>query len=454
MRRYLIFGSTALGLLLFSIDSTAVAVAVPSMMRELNAEVRWASWAISMFFIGVTMATPLGGSLSDSFGRKRVFLGSLMFFTAGSVACAFAPNIYVLVLFRFIEGFGGASILPSAVGIVSDTFPQSRQRVVGLFASIYPVGGLIGPNLGGWIVSRYSWRSVFLINLPISLIMIVMIMVLLSDSRKIVRHHIDVAGASLMTGTIFCLMFGLNFVGEGSMTSFLYVAFFLALSVCLALLFFRHEKKEEVPVLDFTLLRSTPFLAANLINLVLGAMTFGLASMIPLYVTSVHGISTLMSGVILTPRSIGTICGAAIMSFFLKRCGYRWPIGCGIFFMACGTVLLVENRLWSMVGISLGSLGPLSVILLFLGLATGVPFPASNNAGMELRPDKIATIAGLRTTFRSIGGVLGVSIVTLILHAYRDPVAGFRTSFIAFAVVCLCAIPVVFFIPDGRVRPG
>ena len=110
---------------------------------------------------------PLAGNLSDTFGRKMVFLVSLIFFTGSSLACGFATNIYMLIAFRFLQGIGGASFLPTASGIVSDHFPESRQTAIGLFSSIFPVGGIIGPNLGGWIVSRYSWRYIFYINLPI-----------------------------------------------------------------------------------------------------------------------------------------------------------------------------------------------------------------------------------------------------------------------------------------------
>jgi MFS family permease len=161
MRRYFIYIAAGLGLLMYSIDSEVVAVAFPSLMRDFGTNVLWTGWTISIYLIAITSVMPLMGNLSDSLGRKKVFLISLILFTSSSLACGLAVNIYSLVVFRFLQGVGGASFLPTAAGIVSDQFPENRERAIGLFTSIFPIGGIVGPNLGGFIVSRYSWRYIF-----------------------------------------------------------------------------------------------------------------------------------------------------------------------------------------------------------------------------------------------------------------------------------------------------
>jgi multidrug resistance protein len=185
MRRYFIFVTAGLGLLMYSIDSTVVAVAFPNFIKDFGTNVLWGAWTISIYLIAITTVMPLAGNLSDSFGRKKVFLTSLILFTASSLACGLAPNIYSLVGFRFLQGIGGASFLPTAAGIVSDYFPENRERAIGLFTSIFPIGGIVGPNLGGWIVSRYSWRYIFYINLPIGIVLIVLIMILLNSTKRL-----------------------------------------------------------------------------------------------------------------------------------------------------------------------------------------------------------------------------------------------------------------------------
>jgi EmrB/QacA subfamily drug resistance transporter len=447
MRRYFIFASAGLSLLMYSIDTTVVAVAFPHLMRDLDTNVLWAAWTISIYLIAVTSVMPVMGNLSDSFGRKKVFLISLILFTASSLACGLAPNIYSLVAFRFLQGIGGASFLPTAAGIVNDQFPEHRERAIGLFTSIFPIGGIIGPNLGGWIVSQYSWRYIFYINLPIGISLIALIIILLKDSKIYSRPHIDFVGASFFFGSILFLMLGLNLIAENfSISSLMITAIFLTVSFSFSYLFFRQERKDSNPILDMALLRSKPFLAANLYNMM------GIFAFIPLYATSVHQLPTLMSGVILTPRSLAVIPSAAITSFLLKRWGYRWPMVLGLIIISLSTVLLggQGGQLLRMIGIHVGAAGILSILMMVIGIGVGIALPASNNACIELMPEKVATITGLRGMFRAVGGAFGISLITIILHSSSTPASGFRTTFISFGLGLLFTIPLVFLMPAGK----
>jgi EmrB/QacA subfamily drug resistance transporter len=452
MRRYLIFVSAGLGLLMYSIDSTVVAVAFPSFIKDFDTNVLWAAWTISIYLIAVTSVMPLMGNLSDNFGRKKVFLISLILFTASSLACGLAPNIYSLVAFRFLQGVGGASFLPTAAGIVSDQFPEHRERAIGLLTSIFPIGGIVGPNLGGWIVSQYSWRYIFYINLPIGIGLVVLIMILLEDSKVLSRPHVDFVGASFFFGAILFLMFGLNLIAETfSISSLLLTIIFLVVSFSFLYLFFHQEKKDSNPILDMALLRSKPFLAANLYNMMVGAGVFGIFAFVPLYATSVHKLSTLISGVILTPRSLGILPASAITSFLLKRWGYRWPMVLGLIIISFTTILLGQGlQLWRMIGIHFEIAEILSFLVLVSGIGVGIALPASNNACIELMPEKVATITGLRGMFRAVGGVFGISIITIILHLSSTSANGFRITFVSFGLGLLFAIPLVFLMPTGK----
>jgi len=452
MRRYLVFATASLGLLMYAIDSTVVAVAFPHLIKELGTNLLWAGWTISIYYIGVTTAMPLAGNLSDSFGRKRVFVVSLILFTASSLVCGLAPNIYTLIVFRFLQGVGGASFLPTASGIATDHFPENRERVIGLLSSIFNMGSIIGPNLGGWIVSRYTWRYVFYINLPIGLGLIASIMLLLKGSKQTLRPSIDAAGASYFSGAILFLMFGLNLIGESLAARSLFIAgALLFVSLFLALLFLRQEKTQDEPILEPVLLKSKPFLAANLVNMIMGAGFFGLFATVPLYATSVHGLSALASGVILTPRSVGVILASVATSFLLKRWGYRRPLIVGLVTVSCATILLAPNLIAMGVRESgFGVAEVLAFLILFCGIGAGIANPAANNACIELLPGKVATIVGLRGMFRTVGGALGISLITFVLHLSADPRSGFGVIFICFGLALSCIIPLVFLMPTGR----
>ena len=453
MRRYLIFVSAGLSLLMYSIDTTVVAVAFPHFIKDLGTNVLWAAWTISIYLVAVTSVMPLMGNLSDSFGRKKVFLISLLLFTASSLACGLAPNIYSLVAFRFLQGVGGASFLPTAAGIVSDQFPEHRERAIGLFTSIFPIGGIVGPNLGGWIVSRYSWRYIFYINLPIGIGLIALIMILLEDSKILSQPHIDFVGASFFFGAILFLMLGLNLIAENfSIPSLLLTVIFLVVSFSFLYLFFRQEKKDSNPILDMALLRSKPFLAANLYNMMVGAGLLGIFAFIPFYATSVHKLSTLVSGMILTPRSLAIIPASAVTSFLLERWGYRWPMVLGLIIISFSIVLLGDQgfQLLRMIGIHLGVAGILAALMMVTGIGMGIALPASNNACIELMPEKVATITGLRGMFRSVGGAFGISLITIILHSSSTPANGFRITFLSFGLGLLFTIPLVLLMPIGK----
>jgi len=456
LRRYLIFVSAGLGLLMYSIDTTVVAVAFPHFIKDLRTNVLWAAWTISIYLIAVTSVMPLMGNLSDSFGRKRVFLVSLILFTLSSLACGFAPNIYSLVVFRFLQGIGGASFLPTAAGIVSDQFPENRERAIGLFTSIFPIGGILGPNLGGWIVSRYSWRYIFYINLPIGIGLFILILVLLKDSERSALVHIDWRGASFFFGSILFLMFGLNFIVEDfSVSHLLLTVFFLAVSFLILILFFCYEKGQSNPILDMALLRSRPFLAANFYNMIIGAGVFGIFSFIPFYATSVHHLSTLVSGMILTPRAIGIIPASAITSFLLRRWGYRRPMVVGLILISFSTLLMTDQGfrlLWAL-GVHFGVMEMLALLIMVTGIGMGIALPASNNACIELMPERVATITGLRGMFRAVGGAFGISLITIILHLGGNPNRGFNFTFFSFGLGLLFTIPLIFLMPTGRGEP-
>ncbi len=457
MRRYLVSVSAALGLLMYAIDSTAVAVAFPNFIRDFDTNVLWAGWTISIYLLAITSMMPLMGNLSDTFGRKKVFVYSLIVFTASSLACGLAPDIYCLVGFRFLQGVGGASFLPTAAGIMSDQFPEHRTRAIGLLTSIFPIGGIIGPNLGGWIISQSSWRYIFYINLPIGIGLVVLMTIWLEDTEILSRPPIDFAGASFFFGTILFLMLGLNVLAENFSSSALFLpALFLAASFSFLCLFLRQEKKEANPILDMALLRSRPFLATNIYNIVLGAGIFGIISFIPFYATSVHQLSTLVSGMVVTPRFIGAIPASAATSFLLHRWGYRRPIVLGSSLIALSIIFLAgrEFQLVKAIGLRSGIAEILAVLILINGIGIGIVLPPANNACIELMPEKVATISGLRGMIRSVGGAFAISIITIILHSSPTPADGFRIAFVSYGIGLLLTLPLVFLMPSGKDRRG
>jgi MFS family permease len=263
-RRKLIFAIVSIGLFMASIDQTIVATALPAIQRELHTQINWSGWTITIYALGQVVAMPMAGKISDMYGRKRVFLISAVVFTASSLCCGFAGNIYLLLLPRAIQALGGGAFMPSATGIVSDHFGRERDRAVGMFTSILPIGGIIGPIAGGIFVSYWSWRGIFLVNVPIGIVLIVLVVKFIPATSTRVASRIDMRGIALLAVLILAAMFGVTYLGSGRIP--LYSPVFLvceAIAAAAVWMFIRHSQRYTAPFVPYRLLRGSPGLSSS-----------------------------------------------------------------------------------------------------------------------------------------------------------------------------------------------
>ncbi|MDP2930903.1 MAG: MFS transporter [Chloroflexota bacterium] len=450
MSKYVIFVTISLGLLLSAISGTAIAVAFPVITTSLDASLITAGWVLSIYQLIATAAMPLAGKASDVFGRKSTFLACLLLFTTGSLLCAIAPNVQLLIFFRLIQGIGGGGLLPAAAGIAADEFPNSRQQAIGLFSSIYPAGQIIGPNLGGWLTQAFGWRSIFWFNIPLGVAAIIVAIFMLKSGKR-TESHIDLTGAGLFAGSIFALMVSLSEMGsnQGGLSWGL-AGLLLAAGVALMIAFIRHIGRVKNPIIDPQVLKKRPFMAANIYNFMFGAASFGVSAFVPLYAVSIYNMSILESGFILTPRSVASLVASAVTSFFLMRWGYRKPMLVGTAATIVSLFLLgLESPGVDILGIHLGSTALLGITMLIAGFGVGVAAPAANNACIELMPDHVASITGVRGMFRQSGGAVGIAITSLLLHNFNDMARGFTVVFIGLSVITLFISPIIFAMPKA-----
>jgi len=327
---------------------------------------------------------------------------------------------------------------------------KNRGTAIGLFTSVFPIGGIIGPNLGGWLIDAFSWRAMFSINVPIGVVLLVAgVFVLPSGGRVAMARSIDLVGVGLFAAGIISIMYGMTVWGNELGLS-LQVSIWFVVGVVSLCLFVRHEGAVRDPMIDLRLLKERAFFAANLYNLLYGALVFGFFSFIPLYATYEYGMSASASGFILTPRAVVMIAGSAISSFLLIRFGYRLPMILGIVLVSISLFLVGQS--WhhvSIFGHEFGDVALLSTLIMISGFGVGVGGPAANNAAIELMPEAVARITGLRSMFRTTGGVLGTAAIVLILAHDKNQGAGLAQIFIWLSVVVLLFIQPIFLIPDS-----
>lgn len=441
-RRHLVFAVVAIGLFMASMDQTIVATALKAIQNDLGAELTWSGWTITIYSLGQIIAMPLAGKLGDHFGRKKVFLTAVVVFTTASLLCALAGNIYVLVALRAVQALGGGGFVPSATGIIADHYGPGRDRAVGMFTSIFPIGGILGPILGGVFVTYASWRAIFFVNVPIGVVLLVLGSRLIGETRRKPADRIDVRGLVLLAALMLTAMYGTTNVEHG-LTSPLFLVP-IACAVVFAVLFVRHTTRARAPFIPMRFLRGRGFGAINVLNMLFGGAAIGFGALVPLYAQERFGLDPLAAGTVLTARGAGVICVAALAVLTLRRLGSRIPMTVGFVFIMIGFALMAfpppgaNGYLWLLMA------GGIT------GVGMGVAVPATNNAGLQLAPEHIASIAGLRGMFRQSGSIIAVSVMTAVAAGSADPAMAQAHAFVVLSVLLLASLPLIYTIPDHR----
>ncbi len=444
-KRRLIFFICAIALFMASVDSTIVATALPRIGVALHARINWLSWTITIYSLGQVIMLPLAGRISDQIGRKKLFLLCAVLFTVSSVACGFANSIYTLVPLRFIQSIGGGGFLPSASGIVADHFGKERDRALGMFSSIFPIGGVAGPIFGGLITQYWDWRGIFFVNAPIGLALIILIWRFVPSTARLSAARIDIPGIALLGVMIVSGMLTVTTLGErGSSPLSPAVLISAASAVLFGYLFFHHINRSESPIIPPRLIRGKGFAVMNLINVLFGGAGFGFGVLIPLYAENRYHIASSSAGTVLSAQAIGMTFIAAVASYLLRRTGYRKPMAVGFMVIAASLVMLsIAPRI-------VGPYWWLAFFAMFTGLGLGCVAPAANNATLALAPMDVAAISGLRATFRQTGSITCVSVVSAVIARSQHP--GIAQAHVFWVLAGLLAVTVglTALVPDHK----
>ncbi|MCL1871960.1 MAG: MFS transporter [Promicromonosporaceae bacterium] len=443
--RGVVFAVVSLGLFMASIDGTIVATALHSLQTDLGAGIEWTSWTVTVYSLGQVLVMPLAGKLSDLYGRKRIFLVAVVVFTLASLGCGLSRSIGMLVVLRAVQSIGGGAFMPSATGIVSDAFGRNRDRAIGMFSSIFPIGGIAGPVIGGIIVANLSWRYVFFVNVPIGVLLLVFGLMVIPSGRKNPSQPLDVAGIALLGSFLLTAMLGITSVGDTPPGRFpVWAVVAGGAAVLLLVAFLAHTRRAEAPFIPMRLLRGRGFGVMNLVNFLWGSIAIGFSVLIPLYAQDRFGLDPLRAGTLLTARAVGMIVIASAATFALRRTGYRPPMLVGFVLVAIGLALMA----WVP-----GSADPytwMAVAGAVTGLGMGFAIPAANNASMQLAPESIAAITGLRGMFRQAGSITSVSVATAVVARAGDAGHTFQIVFLTLAVVLVAATGLIFLVPEHR----
>lgn len=449
MRRNVVFAVIAMALLMMSIDVTIVATALHAIQQGLDTSINLAGWTITAYAFGFVLMLPVSGKLAERFGRRRVFMVSLLAFTLASFGCGMANNIYLLIVLRTLQAAGGAGFTPTATGIIVDHFGPARDRYVSLFGSIFPVGAMIGPIFGGYFVAYSSWRDVFYVNVPIGLV------IFLLAWRFIPHDHpsgdypvkkMDIKGIAMLGCSLLSGMLAATVLGEKSVASNLVIFIVLLFLASLTFVFFlRHIRRAVAPFIHPRFIYGPNFGAVNLVNMIFSGFVIGGMALVPLYAINRYNIGVVGSGTLLTAQGAAAMICSLAAVMLLRRTGYRLPLYVGSAATIAGLVLLA---LPPMAGIS--PYAWLAFAAFLVGAGNGAINPAMRNAGLQLAPESSSMLAALRTLSLQIGSIVTISVVAAVLAHQSNMGEVLAWVYAILAAIRLLALPLVRYVPEQR----
>lgn len=406
-----IFYGIMVAMFLAALDQTIVATAMPTIGRELN-DVAHLPWVVTAYLLAATAVTPLYGKLADIHGRRIVLLSGIVLFVLGSVACALAPTLWLLVVARFVQGLGGGGLIALAQTIIADMVPpRERGKYQVYIASVFMASSLLGPVLGGFIAEKLHWSVIFWINLPLGLAAYLMTFGALKRLPRYERpHRLDLLGAVLITSATVTLLLALSWGGTHYPWGSAPILGLVALSTLLWLGFAWRLRSAQEPLIPLDVL-ANPVVRWGTVAAGFGMGTFiGLTIYLPLYFETVLGLSAASSGLGLLPLTCGTVIGATASGRALTRIKHykRVPMaGLTVAILGVAGLAVFSGRM---------PLLPFAMLLTLISLGLGTLLPvatvAIQNAVLQ---HQLGTATAVANFFRQIGGALIVAVFGAIV---------------------------------------
>ncbi|WP_073951038.1 MFS transporter [Streptomyces kebangsaanensis] len=445
--------TTVLGSSMALLDSTVVNVALPRIGRDLDASLAALQWTVNAYLVTLAGLILLGGALGDRYGRRRIFVLGVVWFTTASLLCGLAPNPAVLIAARALQGVGGALLTPGSLALIQASFhPDDRSRAVGLWSGFGGIGAAVGPFLGGWLVTGPGWRWVFLLNIPLALVCVPVAVRHVPESSDPAAHgRFDVLGAALGALSLALVTYALIEARTGSPA----VPLTATAGVLAAVAFVWVEKHRRDPMMPPAIFASRQFTAVNAVTLCVYAAFGGFFFLTALQLQVVAGYSPLAAGTALLPTTVLMLLFSARSGALADRIGPRLPLTAGP--LLCAAAMLLMLR----VGSGADYLTDVLPALLVMGVGMVVlvaPLTATVLASVDTSRAGLAS--GINNAAARAAGLIAVAALPLLSgmgpEAYRSATA-FDAAFRRAMPICAAVLvvgAVLAFTTVRRPPPG
>jgi DHA2 family multidrug resistance protein len=413
-RHILMMASIMLATVVYTLDSTIAAVALPHMQGTFSATQEQVAWVLTSYIVSSAIMTPMAGYLTDRIGRKNLFLLSVTGFVIASMACGLAVSLDEIVMFRVLQGAFGAALIPLSQATILDAYtPATYGRGMALFGVGVMLGPIVGPTLGGWLTEFFSWRWVFFINLPLGLLALLGVQLSVVDHPEEDRDRpFDLAGFAFLGLGIGALQLMLDRGNSLSWFESTEIQIEAGMAVLCLYLFIVQILTGKRPFIDPKIFRDRNFSMSLVLSFVIGFNLMATMAMLPPFMQNLLGFPVLLTGLTLAPRGVGTMISMALVGRLVERVDPRLLI---VFGLLCQAL-----SLWQMAQFDHNVT---QAMLIYTGVLQGFGMgfmfvPMSSMAFSTLEPRLRTDGSGLYSLGRNIGSSVGISILMGALAVY------------------------------------
>lgn len=415
-RRYWVLGAVMLVQFTSILTSTIVSTAAPTIVDELHGLDLYA-WIFTAYLLASSVAVPVVGKLSDLFGRRPFYIAGLLLFLVGSATSGLSQNMPELILARAVTGIGGGAMLALSATTIGDIFsPRERGRWMGLIMSVFGLGSIVGPLVGGLITDHLGWRWVFYVNLPLGLIALVLLGLTLPRLGRPGRVRIDWLGIAVLVAGVVPILVALTWAGVTYPWGSVQVIALLALGAVMLVVFGFWENHAAEPVLTLHLFENRVFTVAVVLSFLVGMALFGTLTFLPLYAQGVLGESAQNAGLVLAPLMVGFVLGSVVGGQLTTRTG-RYKV-LTVIGMGTGVV-----GLWLLSGLGVSSPWSQAIFAMVVtGIGMGAVFPTLSVVVQSAFPYRmLGTANAARQFFNNLGAVVGVPVMaTIVIETLKN----------------------------------
>jgi DHA2 family multidrug resistance protein len=395
------------------LDTSIANIALPHIAGSLSATTDEATWVLTSYLVSNAIILPMTGWLANYFGRKRLLVMCIGFFTLASALCGAAPNLPLLVIARILQGIGGGAMVPIAQAVLLESFPpQKRGVAMAAFAQGVVVAPILGPTLGGWITDNYSWRWIFYVNLPFGILAMFMAQWLVEDPPYIKRNKratIDFIGFGVLCVWLAALQITLDKGQEADWFNAVWIRWMMLASIAAMIAFIVREFMAEHPLVDLRVFKNRNFAVGVFLMTILAAVLYGTTAELPLFMQTLMGYPALQSGLTQSPRGIAAFLTTFCVGRIVGKVRNRYLLLFGFSLLAYSSWRLSEINL---------QVSAASVIFpsVLNGIAISFIFvPLTTSTMSQLAQNQIGNASGLYNLMRNLGGSMGIAFVTTML---------------------------------------